>query len=271
LIGWYVPISLKSADAKLGRAEYHAKTVEDEIGAWRETKPYSISYRTNANSTRYSAIFRAVSDPPIEKWSLAIADSIHNFRCALDHLIYAAAVAESTDPPPHADSLMFPICDTNEAFRRDVKKHRLGNLSAPVRAVVELFQPYNRPYPKLPPILSMLRDFENANKHKLLQVLFTAVNSGNVGFTGPLVAPGTNATFWANKGELKDGAEIGAVIFDRPTPNMRFDRFECIVVFALTHKRAIDGIGDRDDCIALMYLIADEVKRIINSVSAAVG
>jgi len=265
-----VTLDLSSVHAKLGRGEDLARAVEDEIRAWQSTNPYSISYETNADSTRYSAIFHVHNLPQAERWSLMIADSIHNFRCVLDHLVYAIAVHEfRADPPPYADELMFPICDTNERFEREIKRHRLGDISSPMRAVVELFQPYNRSYPKLPPILAMLRDFENVNKHKLLQVVFSAVSAGNIGFTGPPFCV-DDCRVVIEKGEIKDGTEIVAVIFDRPHPNMKFDRMECTVVLALTHKLGIGGISNRDDCTALVNLIRDEINSVVNAVSGNV-
>jgi hypothetical protein len=199
------------------------------------------------------------------------ADSIHNFRCALDHLVYAIAIHESTlDPPPNANSLMFPICDTPESFQDEVKKRRLGTISDPVRAAIEPFQPYNRTHPKLPPLLSMLRDFENANKHKLLQLVYAAMSTGEMGFTGSRLSSGREFEFFINSGEIKDGTEVAAFVFDDPAPEYKFDKFNGLLVFALRHKRGIDGVSDRDDATALLELIREEVQTTIDTIVAAV-
>ena len=263
-------LDLSSVKAKLSRAIEHAKSVEDEIRSWGNTDPFFLTYEVNSDSTRYSVIHRfkpGAIAPEIERWSLIVADSVHNFRCALDHLVYAVAVAESREePPPWADKLMFPICDDESGFNYEVEKRgRLGTISKPMRAVFELFQPYKRPYPRLPPVLSMLRDFENSDKHKLLRVLFTALSSGNVGFFGP--SGGAQATLWAYKGEVKDGAEIAAFTFDRPTPNMKFDRVEFLLIFAMKHKEVTGGISDRDDATTLLRLIGEEVSTVIDSIA----
>jgi hypothetical protein len=269
-----MPLDLSSVDAKLGRAIEHAKAVENEIKTWASGKPYSLSYETNADCTRYSTLIhfnKSVPLAPVKQWSLMVADSIHNFRCALDHLVYAAAIAESKqDPPPQSDKLMFPICDSKVNFDLDLKRRKLGDISAPMRAVFELFQPYNRPYPKLPPLLAMLRDFENADKHKLLRLLFTCVSTGDIGFTGPPLAGGTKLVFHANKGEITDGAEVVAFIFDRPTPQMRYDRSNFTMVFALPHQKAGDGVSDRDDATTLMELIGTEIRTVIDSVAGTI-
>jgi hypothetical protein len=266
-----MPLDLTSVHAKLRRAIEHAETVENDIRVWGNAKPYRIVHETNSDCTRYSAILRfneGATEPAIERWSLMVADSIHNFRCVLDHLVYAVAVAESQDPPPHADKLQFPICDDKTGFAADIKRWRLGKISDPMRAAFELFQPYNRPYPKLPPLLSMLRDFENTDKHKLLRVLFSAVASGDIGFTGPAINHGTRGSFIANKGEIKDGAEVAAFVFDRPTPDMKYDRTEFLIVFALSHGKTADGVSDRDDAVSLLHIIGKEVRTVVDSIAA---
>jgi len=267
-------LDLASVNTKLGRALEHAKAVEDEIRAWNDTKPYSIVYKTNADSTRYSAVLQSnkgATPAPVEHWSLMVADSIHNFRCALDHLVYAVAILESgQDPPPYADKLMFPICDGKAGFDGDVKRWKLGTISPPMRAAFELFQPYHRPYPKLPPLLSMLRDFENVDKHKLLRVLLSVIATGNIGFVGPVIADGTRGMFLTTKGQIKDGTEVAAFVFDRPTPNMKYDRTEIMMVFALPHRKASDGVSDRDDATSLLDLIGKEVQTAIDAVAGNV-
>ena len=267
-------VDLESVNAKLGHAIDHAKAVEKEILAWGETKPYSLSYQTNLNCTRYSTLIHfnsAIPAAPVQRWSLMIADSIHNFRCALDHLVYAVAIAESCqDPPPCTDKLMFPICDSKASFDGDVKRWKLGTISDPVKAAFELFQPYNRPYPKVPPLLAMLRDFENADKHKLLRLLLTCISTGDIGFFGPPLDPATRWAFLTNRAEIKDGAEVVAFVFDRPTPNMNYDRSNFTVVFALPHRKAADGVSDRDDATTLMEIIGEEIRTVIDSVAANV-
>jgi hypothetical protein len=264
-------LNLTSVNAKLRRAEEHAKSIEKEIRDWADGNSYSLSYETNPDYTRYSTVLHIHREPDLERWSLIAADSIHNLRCALDHLVYALAIHESgQDPPPDADDLMFPICDAREGFERNIQRGRLGTISIPMRAVVEMFQPYNRPYPKLPPLLAMLRDFENANKHRLLQLVYAAISNADIGFVGPPIPPGTEARFFSNKGEIKDGAEITAMVFNRPTPNMKYDRANFLLVFALTHKLGPGGVSDRDDVTTLVDIIGREIRTLMDSVIANV-
>lgn len=116
-----MPLDLSSVDAKWLRAQEHAQTVKNEVRSWMDTNPYSVTKESNVDFTRYSIVLHVTSEPQIERWGLMIGDSIHCLRCVLDHLIYAMAVYESgQDPPPGADGLQFPICDSSENFARDL-------------------------------------------------------------------------------------------------------------------------------------------------------
>lgn len=116
----------------------------------------------------------------------------------------------------------------------------------------------------------MLRDFENADKHKLLRILLSVISSGNVGFLGPAIAHGTKGVFVARKGEVEDGTEVAAFVFDRPTLGMKYDNTEFMLIFALPHRKAADGISDRDDATTLLRLIEEEVHTVVDSVAANV-
>ncbi len=154
-------VDLSSVNAKLRRAEEHAQAVKDEVRAWMDTNPYSVSKEPNADFTRYSLILHVSKEPLLERWGLMIGDSIHCLRCVLDHLVYAIAIHESgQNPPPDADSLQFPIADSADNFARDSRR-RLKPLSNPVRAVIESLQPYNRPHPDLPPLRRRLTGVES--------------------------------------------------------------------------------------------------------------
>src|SRR5947208_6882158 len=96
---------------KIGRADEHTKTVTEEISAWLNSKPYSLTSHRNPEGREHRLIFHLDSGAsPCDRWSLICGDAIHNLRSALDHLIYAVAVREfKSDPPPNERNLQFPI------------------------------------------------------------------------------------------------------------------------------------------------------------------
>jgi len=198
-----------------------------------------------------------------------IGDSIHCLRCALDHLVYAIAIHESgQDPPLHADALQFSVADSAKHFA-NASKRSLACISDQVQAAIKSLQPYNRPHPVLPPLLSMLRDFDNMDKHKLFTLVVATIAQGNLGFSGSDIQADKTAFFTAWD-DMKEGAEIAAVSFDRPTPNVLYDRVEFSAVLALPHKAGPNGRTRTDFAVILQFLIG-EVRVVIDRVVAVVN
>src|ERR1700683_947221 len=101
---------------KIGRAEEHVKTIDNEITKWEETEPYTFTRHKDAYGQRHSVTvhFRI---PERDRWSLISGDCIHNLRCALDHLIYAIAIYQTgINPPVDERRLQFPIVDNAANF-----------------------------------------------------------------------------------------------------------------------------------------------------------
>lgn len=259
-----MPLDLASFDAKLGRAKHHTEAVENEIIAWLNPKPYRLSPKVNADATRHSVIIHIDKIAPVARWSLVIGDAIHNIRSALDHFVYTIAVHESRqNPPPNERVLAFPICDCADIYRKS--KWRIETLSDDVRTAIERVQPYNRPHPPLPPLLAMLRDFDDADKHRLLTPMFATAYGGEVNLfrKGGIFLGSRCIEIFVNDGELKDGTEIMAVTFDRATPNVKIDG-SLTFMFALRHAKG------RDDFNALLRMLTAEVRAVKDIVIAAV-
>ena len=122
-------LDLTSVRAKLARSQEHAQTVKNEAKAWSERNPYSVLQKTNTDSTCYSLILRVNEPPPLQRWTLTIADCLNNLRSTLDHLVYAIAVHEaSPNPPAKERKLQFPIEDCGADFDEAVRTGKLGNI-----------------------------------------------------------------------------------------------------------------------------------------------
>src|SRR5579864_265336 len=162
-------------------------------------------------------------EPPLLRWSLISADCISNLRAVLDHLVYAVATCESgIKPPVNEAQLSFPIVKSRAKFDDAVEHGALGDISDPVRALIETFQPYNRSHTHLPPLLQILRDLNNADKHRLLRLVYVAMQEGKIDVTEDSDNPiPPNAIPGPLHGTIQDGAEILAITSARPAPNMR--------------------------------------------------
>jgi hypothetical protein len=265
--------NLDSVEAKLQRADQHIQSLQDEIAPWMAKASYIISPQVNADSTRYSLVAHLVGDkPPLQRWTLIAGDSLHNLRCALDHLVYAIAVHESgTVPPPDENKLMFPITDTSAKFRES--SQRIRSLSAPVRQAIEEVQPYNRPHPDLPPLLGVLRDLENIDKHRLLQMAYAAISEAEIEIAGVQSPAVRHAETIPYAGEIKNGTEVFAIVFDAPNPNMGFIDPKLDLAITLWHGKRDPSDPpwhDRNEVHAVLTLLAKEVRQVVNTVAAAV-
>lgn len=267
-------LDLTSVRAKLARAQEHAQTIKNEVRSWADRSPYSVIPQANAECTRYSLVLRVNEPPPLQRWTLMVGDCFNNLRASLDHLVYAIAVHEAAPKPPSNEGrLRFPITNQRAYFDSEVAGGRLGTISDPVRAAIEDVQPYKRTHPDFPPLLSILRDLNNRDKHKLLRLAYGAVATGDIGFVGDYPRDGRIWTQVAHSGEIKDSTEIFAFVCDRPTPNMKYDRTIFDIVVAIHHgKRDPSGPegSDRSDVITLLMEMQTDVRKIIYSVVAAV-
>jgi hypothetical protein len=269
-----VNLDLSSVRAKLARSQEHAQALKNEVRAWMDRRPYSVVQKANADSSRYSIVIRINEPALFQRWSLIFADALNSLRNALDHLVYAIACHEAApNLPAKEGKLRFPITNSRTNFDGELSRGSLGNISDPVRTAIELAQPYNRPHEKVPPLLGILRNLNNADKHKLVQLVYGTINTGDVGFVGNQIPTGSVWKVIPNPGEIEDGTEILAMVCDRSAPDMKFDRTIFDVVLAVRHgKRDPSGPdwSDRTDIFALYTEIATEVRRIIYEVSSKV-
>jgi hypothetical protein len=269
-------LDLTGVKAKLARSAEHAQAVKNEVRTWMDRNPYSVLQKVNADSTRYSVILRVNEAPAIYRWSLMIADCIHNLRCVLDHLVYAIACHEATPKSPsHESSLQFPITNDRADFDNAVIcRRQLGTISDPVRAAIQFYQPYNRPHRELPPLLSILRTLSNRDKHKLPTLVMSAVATGNLGFVGDIDPNDRNPRLILGTGEIVDGTEVCAITFDRPTPNMKYDRTIFDVIIAIQHAKRDPSLPEgagRTDFVALLDMLSAEVRIIMYEVSSKIS
>jgi hypothetical protein len=268
-----VGLNLVSVQAKLQRAEEHSLAVRNDIKPWMATNPYKITREVNADATRYSLIAHLVGrEPELQKWSLIVGDCLHNLRSALDHLVYTVAAHQSgKEPPPDEKNLMFVIADTSKNFSDS--SWRIQSLSQPVRKVIETVQPFNRRHSKLPPLLAVLRDLENTDKHKLLRLAYASIAVANIGLSGPQKSIANVPQFIPHGGEIKDGSEIFAAVFKSPEPDLKFDQTDLDLVIALWHGKrdpAEPPWHEHNDCYSVLNLLATEVRTVVEMVVSAV-
>ena len=169
---------------KVGRASEHLNSLNRELEIFFQ--PYAdrrILYHT-FDGTRYRIMVRPPMDqPPPLRPSIICGDIAHNFRSALDHIIWQLVLAEGNEPDMFNQ---FPIYSEREKFDKAVRSPRRPDRS-PLHgidpdgrawATIEEAQPYCRDDPRADP-LTMLATLSNADKHRtlLFQMLFTNEDS----------------------------------------------------------------------------------------------
>jgi len=255
--------------AKLGRAEELLNHLNTEVRAWLNFKPYSGVPTHNAEMTHYAITARVHREPDIVRWSLQVADIVHNLRCALDHMLWAIVVHESLPNDPvgaGADHLQFPIweCPPNSDARRNIRC-----LSQPVRAAIKFVQPYHAVFTHPLPIhpLILLNDIDNRNKHRLLHLAISSAASGKVRFN--YVGNAQNdPEVSIERGEIKDGTELVSATFKIPQPDVTYE-FEFRLIIAMMYGTANAAGADRDDYSVMLATLIGEVSNVIGVVVAA--
>jgi len=251
---------------KIGRAEEHAKAVSEEILAWKNTEPYSITSHRDTQGHHHHLDIHFDSRLNRDRWSVICGDCVHNLRSALDHLIYAVAVHESgINPPPDERILQFPIADDAGRFAK--QSWHIQSLSQAVRAIIESVQPYNRPHHFLPPLLGILRDFDDTDKHRLLNVAVHRQQSGNLELEFGLAYRFGGAIEW-NNGDLTDGAQIVAFTVQPPTRNVKC-HYTIILAVGLCHAPGPNGVIVTP-VEQILPLLCEEVRTIVNVIGTKV-
>jgi hypothetical protein len=225
-----------SVRAKLDRADEHLDAFNRETKGWSDSDQLTITRESDTDGREH--IFRISYETPPDtiRWALLLGDAFHNLRGALDHAVYALAVANTRkNPPDNERKLAFPIT-TEPGLFKDAK-WRIRSLSDPAQAAIERLQPYNRLKPGqwFMPLwwLSVLHDVD---KHRLSHI--TTLN----GVPDELAIdarPGTYEVFW-NTSPHVDGAPILRLILANPNPNVYVDlHVTSGVVFNIEGKRPV--------------------------------
>jgi len=233
-----------SANAKLARAGEHIQTLIDEARACSERETHALVVEANGDATQYVLRLRVHEEPPLLRWSLIAADAVQNMRAALDHAIHGLAAAYTLqNPPPDWESLAFPICNGPEKFPG--ARWRLGPLRRfeTVVAAVEALQPYNRE-PKDLPLLGILQELNNADKHRIVFVTRHAIHSGHVSVSMPDSVPAgvtrTSQRRFAS-GPMADGTELYSVTFSGPAVGVKIEA-QIEIVPVIKHRPGADGM-----------------------------
>jgi hypothetical protein len=260
-------LDLTSVHAKLNRAEEHLNIVHDEITAWSNRGRYEPFFERGVKLTRISTAVLQLGPPPdLVRWSVIIGDCINNLRSALDHLMNAfTKVPYIYTPSGKRERITFIIIDDPDEFAQAMKKSFSG-LCPLYTDILTRFQPFNRTHPVLPPLLSIIRDLSNADKHHLLQVAGAGIVSVEGSYSGT-TGLGTK-TFFVNPDPIQHNDIICLVESSEPDPNLRFEDLGARVDISIWHKLrkgSINPLEKRSPYSSLLPILIGEVRYVIDS------
>ena len=210
---------MASWESKLGRADEHLQTLYAETDRWGDGDPLAVDRESNADGSEHLFSLRVEREPDIWLWSAILGDVLHNLRGALDHIVFALAIAQTgKDPPDDEKRLAFPICSDPSYFAK--AKSRVASLDGPTQAAIEKAQPYNRLKPGrwfMP--LWWLSSLHDVDKHRFAHLTVIAAHPDQIVTSA---RAGTYRALW-NTGALVDGAPILKLTLTEPNPNVYVD------------------------------------------------
>jgi hypothetical protein len=259
---------LAGCRAKLDRGHEHAAALRGEVTKYFNRRPYTFFVDSNRDGTIQELKVKINTQPDLLRWAVIIGDCLHNFRGALDHLIYAIAISASgSEPPPDSSVLQFPIASAPDRFQA----RRLGRMEADehIRTAVEALQPYGERTGD-GRSLALLAQLNNADKHRLLLILTVARSDADHLVSG--LNPGQEYTMEPGLGPIVDGAMLLRLTTSSHSPRIEVNTRGAVAV-AIGHSADIPGNVlmsgvNASDLFSLLDGIERECRHIVAELEA---
>lgn len=210
--------TLEGVNLKLNRAKGHFDALVEEISRF-QSDPENYSLALEQEAERGVGVCRVanVHSPPAGI-GIRIGECLHQYRTALDHLLFQLVIANHKGRVPARVERRaeFPIFNNGPKFRGNSKRKRvpapgsgrakIQGIAPEAQAIIERFQPYHRrKYPGTRS-LRQLQELSNIDKHRLLHVTYSAFKGSAFEFEVGNVAAITDFGF--RPGPLKRKAPV---------------------------------------------------------------
>lgn len=266
---------------KVRRAKSEIERLGDLQIAFIEGSQYHV-IQGEFNPKTGECVYRVSthSPPPDPGWGVSIGEISHNLRSALDGLVYQLALLKTKTPTGDTQQ-QFPIFLHGRTNRRDRKgnpirqfefrrgrngklvtnqpgigRRMIRDLCPPHQAIIERLQPYKRGRKGRQCPLYWLQEINNADKHRLIQVVAAKWGAGPFLGFWPESADRPPSISIRRNVVLKDGA-----IFGEGPCNMHM------------HPKVIPLVAFSEGCEAVrlksvtftLGIIAEHVSEIVES------
>lgn len=241
----------ESSRRKIARAKNHLAEVKREIVGFLERCRCEPFAEPHPDKPNHFVCKMHLTEKLPEGISEAVGDCVNNLREALDHAMYALAVAAGCPKPRNA---YFPFSGSSDDFERNLKG-RCADVPKEIYPLLRSFEPYKGGSEALYALNSVCI----ANKHKLVYAMGGATLSAGlkVSSTGGFVSMPYPAPLWNTDKNEMELATIGP----GATLDGHFD-FAKYVAFG-----EIEGV-ERREAIAVLGHFVDMVETIIGEIEA---
>lgn len=177
----------ESSRRKIAWAKKHIEDLTREVNAFLKEDPYEVFTEPHPSKAEH-VVYKVRLRPLPSALAEITGDAVNNLRSALDHAMYAVAVASGCDSPKNA---YFPFSRTAADFENNLRG-RCKDVPKEIYPLLRAFKPYNGGNQ----LLFALNIVCTGDKHKILiPVVSWAITTGvDLGGTGHFTMP--NPPIW---------------------------------------------------------------------------
>lgn len=187
---------------------YHLEALEAELNRISNDPERQVKFKSEFDAETWTYLFRVARTPDMQEAQLRVGDIVHNFRGALDHLVWGLAMHGPGPRPPDPSLIQFPMASNAKSFKSQVDS-RLPCLSVEQRAIVKRYQPYR--HTSTGRAMKVLRDLSNRDKHRLLVTAVVGAWDCKLKFHGIGCGIVSSEVFWSGMNAVKADAKIARI------------------------------------------------------------
>jgi hypothetical protein len=231
-----------------------------------EPKPYEVRGKFHPDRREYVFVGKILRPPPDPvRWGVVLGDVLHNFRSALDHLVWQLVLLSGKKGSPENQ---FPICDRGATYwsiKKDgtpsTRDRCLKNVAEEYRAIIDFYQPYRTRHLARNRIEAFagLRDLSNYDKHRLVHLALFAVDAINTKDFALLSNEDAGDMIGQQMEPLREDAETEVLCCEFPCPGPNPD-------VSVRGELPIGvGFGVPPVRLPAFFTIADQVEEILGN------
>lgn len=218
-----MPPDLTGVDLKLERAKFHLAHLKESIDARCDPNTYRFALNLDPDSGKHILTAHDVPEADPE-WRLEIGEILFNLRSALDHLAWQLVILDGGEP---GDQTQFPIHET--PFNKNgvltptqvTPKIKSPKILAALDEVQPYYGPSGEPHPFPQSPLWQVKKLNNIDKHRLLLVVFVALDIGKMWWGEKPSGGAPDFQLWGRP--VEEGSPVGWFDFNGEEPPPEFD------------------------------------------------